>query len=136
MTEKPAGENILPPSHPFDESLCALAADMKAAGLAWVPKIGDFVWDCGKVIGHPSPFSQRIYFILNINRFLDIFQTIEKMIDQLIWLPAWHQARTICRDLKIDDQVLKEAFCSQNGFAGEKDLRIIYDIILSRLKKF
>lgn len=69
-----------------------------------------------------------------MNRFLDIFQTIETMIDQLVWLPAWHQARAVCSDLKIDDHVLKETFCSQNGFTAENDLRIIYDIILSRLR--
>ena len=134
MTKKAGGKNTLPPSHPFDESLCALAADMKAAGLVWAPKVGDFVWDNGKGIGYPSPFPHRIYFILNINRFLDIFQTIETMIDQLVWLPAWHQARAVCSDLKIDDHVLEETFCSQNGFAAENDLRIIYDIILSRLR--
>ncbi|MFP4226787.1 MAG: hypothetical protein ACLFRF_08660, partial [Desulfobacterales bacterium] len=39
------------------ETLCAFAADMKAAGLMWAPKVFDFVRDSGKVIFYLAPYS-------------------------------------------------------------------------------
>ncbi len=133
MTKKTIAWNHLPPSHPFDEPLCNLAAELKDAGLVWTPRVGDFVWDRGAVINYPSPFPGRIYFILNINRFLDIFHTRDNMVEQLVWLPSWHQARAICADLKIDDNTFMERFCQQGGFKTGKDLDTIYRIILSVL---
>jgi hypothetical protein len=134
MTQKPLEHGHLPPSHPFDETICDLAERLKSAGLTWTPRVGDFVWDKTAVINYPSPFPNRIYFILNINRFLEIYHTADQMIEKLIWLPVWHQARVICADLNIDDKMLMERFCEQGGFETEKDLSTIYKIILSSLK--
>lgn len=128
-------KNQLPPSHPFNETLCEMAAELKSAGLRWTPRVGDFVWDNQQVINHPSPFPKRIYFILNIRRFLDIFQTVDDMTDNLVWLPAWHQARAVCAELNINENVIKETFCSQGGFEAGKDLYTLYRIILSALDK-
>lgn len=135
MTHEPIPNNPLPPSHPFDDALCELAADLKSAGLKWTPCVGDFVWDPRAVINYPSPFPHRIYFILNINRFLDIFQTIPEMVDQLVWLPTWHQARAVCAALKIDNAAFRDTFCEQGGFEAGKDLDIVYRIMLSALGK-
>lgn len=134
MTQKSTEKSTLPPSHPFNETLCELAAELKSAGLKWTPRVGEFVWDSKGIINYPSPFPNQIYFILNINRFLDIFHTASAMIDQLVWLPTWHQARAICADLKIDDTILMEKFCEQGGFKTGKDLDTIYRVILSSLQ--
>jgi hypothetical protein len=38
-----------------------------------------FFWDREAVIPAPSPFPQRVYFILNLRRFMAVFGSEEKM---------------------------------------------------------
>jgi hypothetical protein len=90
---------------PFDHRLLQRALDMKKSGLPWTPETGCFVWDPQAVIEAPSPFPNRVYFILNMRRFLDIFGNIEAMQDKLVWLPTWSQATQLCRELNVDRPV-------------------------------
>ena len=89
---------------PFDERVCLRAMEMKKSGLAWRPQVGCFVWDPDEFIKPTSPFPDRIYFILSLNRFIEIFDTIDQVAEKLVWLPTWHQARLVCRQLGITDE--------------------------------
>jgi hypothetical protein len=82
---------------PFDPELCRIAAGLKAAGLPWTPHPGCFVWDPDGHIPAPSPFPGRVYFILSLPRFIDIFNSAEAVGDRLVWLPTWYQARRVCQ---------------------------------------
>lgn len=86
---------------PFDNRLLQSALEMKRAGLPWTPEAGCFVWDPQAFINAPSPFPNRVYFILNLRRFLDIFGDIESIQDKLVWLPTWYQAAQLCRELNV-----------------------------------
>lgn len=88
---------------PFDNRICRLGRELKDKGLTWRPHVGCFVWDPEGLIQSPSPFPNRIYFVLSLPRFLDIFGTVENMVAKLIWLPTMHQARTLCRQLGLRD---------------------------------
>lgn len=92
--------NDLPPI-PFTDQLLQAAKGMKEKGLKWQPHVGCFVWDDQQMIEVPSPFPNRVYFILNLGHFLKRFETIENIADKLVWLPTWHQARQICHRLNI-----------------------------------
>jgi len=118
---------------PFSRELCQLAAQLKQDGLIWHPHVGCFVWDKDKHIPVSSPFPHRIYFILNMGHFLKIFESTSKMVEQLVWLPTWHQARLICEQLSIASKEINEKLLakSQNG----DNLVILYQIILEKLKK-
>ena len=89
---------------PFDERICRRALEMKKGGLAWQPHVGCFVWDPDEFIKPASPFPGRIYFILSLARFIEIFDTIEQIAQKLVWLPTWHQARLVCLQLGIPDE--------------------------------
>jgi hypothetical protein len=86
---------------PFELSHCLAAEQLKGAGLSWKPHVGCFVWDKIGAIEVLSPFPHNIYFILNLNRFLSIFGTIEEIEAKLVWLPTWYQARLLCSKLAI-----------------------------------
>jgi hypothetical protein len=118
---------------PFAEEICQLALEMKRLGLAWAPHVGCFVWDPDKIIKQPSPFPGRIYFLLSMPRFLNIFGSVACMVENLVWLPTWHQARLICRQLEIADDVIFSLF-KQDLFLDE-DLKNIYRCICNALKK-
>lgn len=83
---------------PFDQEVLKSAYRLKRVGLPWSPHVGCFVWDRQGNISVPSPFPNNVYFILNLNRFLQIFGSLEKMSENLVWLPTTHQALELCRN--------------------------------------
>jgi hypothetical protein len=107
---------------PFDDRLRQLALTLKKEGLQWQPHVGCFVWDPDGVIEAPSPFPNRVYFILSMPRFLDIFGTVERMVEKLVWLPTWHQGNILCRRL------------GQRESDPPEDLYALYGRIASAIK--
>ena len=119
---------------PFDKRICRQALEMKKNGLEWRPQIGCFVWDPDEVIKPASPFPGRIYFILSLARFIDIFDTIEKMAEKLVWLPTWHQARLVCRQLGITDEVFERRRRRNPGTTLAEELLEVYALIMETFK--
>jgi len=118
---------------PFNQEACQLALEMKRLGLVWRPHVGCFGWDPDNCIKQAYPFPNRIYFVLSMPRFLGIFGSTINMIEKLVWLPTWHQARSICRQLEITDDVIFNRL--QQDLLLDDDLKNIYECICSALKK-
>ena len=126
-------ETDLPPM-PFDEQICRLAQDIKDLGLNWRPHVGCFVWDPDHHIKADSPFPGRIYFILSLPRFIDLLGSIEAIVEKLVWLPTWHQARLLCRRLGIaEDDIVKSAQM-KGGLSPCEDLEHVYLSIIDGLQ--
>ena len=119
---------------PFDEQICRLASDLKNLGLNWQPHVGCFVWDPDSCIKANSPFPGRIYFILSLPRFVDIFGSLAGMVEKLVWLPTWHQARLLCDKLGVSDRDLAQEWHAEKSFCPGEDLRRIYRHIANALQ--
>jgi hypothetical protein len=126
-------DSDLPPI-PFDLRHCQAAAKLKDRGLSWTPHVGCFVWDPHEVIRVASPFPGRIYFILNLGRFLKIFGSIEEISNTLIWLPTYHQARLLCERLGVDHQEVSALLASPEHARAGDELLALYTMILKRLE--
>ncbi len=120
---------------PFEERLCRQALDLKKLGLPWQPHVGCFVWDVDDVIDVDSPFPGNIYFILSLPRFIDIFGSIENIIDKLVWLPTWHQARILCQQLGVSDKNVAGDRLSDKSVSPSEELRQLYKLIASAIQK-
>lgn len=120
---------------PFSEKLCEKAAALKQAGLIWKPHVGCFVWDREGVIEATSPFPHRIYFILSMPRFMQIFKTIEHMVEKLVWLPTWNQARLLCENRGVGPEELMERMGVRSQVGVENELIQLYDIICTVLDR-
>ena len=121
---------------PFDERVCRQAMAMKKNGLVWRPQVGCFVWDSDEFIKPTFPFPDRIYFILSLARFIEIFDTIDQVAEKLVWLPTWHQARLVCRQLGLTDENLE--IWRQRDLTSPspvEELLQIYRLIIETLKK-
>jgi hypothetical protein len=97
--------------------------------------VGCFVWDPDKHIKAQSPFPHRIYFILSLPRFIDIFGSIEAIAEKLVWLPTWHQARLMCQQLGVPDQVVANIWQSQTPPSAGAELVKIYKLIIGALRE-
>lgn len=100
---------------PFTKETCRSAKRLKLAGLKWQPHVGCFVWDEAGGIKAPSPFPGNIYFILNLGHFEKILGSIEDVERELIWLPTWHQARILCKEFEISDQIVHDAISAKES---------------------
>lgn len=119
---------------PFDEALCRLALEMKRRGLPWRPHVGCFVWDPDGCIPPESPFPNRVYFILSLPRFIDIFGSIPAMAEKLVWLPTWHQARLLCRNLGVESAHTAGRDKSGTTAGPAEELAEIYRALIERLQ--
>jgi len=126
-------ENNLAPT-PFDERHFLLARELKGRGLPFEPHVGCFVWDPQKAISVESPFPDRVYFILSLPRFLDIFGSKANIVEKLVWLPTWHQARLLCRKMGIDDDRIAALWRDQSAPAPGEELLRLYQLMIDGLK--
>jgi hypothetical protein len=135
MKSTPFREELDLAPTPFGREHRLAAKGLKEKGLPWRPHVGCFVWDEAGVIEVPSPFPDRIYFVLNLGHFLRSFGTLEDMVEKLIWLPTWHQARLICKEMGMADMEVWEALCSAKFATVGSELLVMYDLILNRLEE-
>jgi len=119
----------------FDTQICQLASEIKRLGNDWQPHVGCFVWDPDKIIEVDSPFPHRIYFILSLPRFVDIFGSVEAMVEKLVWLPAWHQARLLCQRLGVTDKAVVNIWQGRISLSAGEELHKIYELIIDALQK-
>jgi hypothetical protein len=93
------------------------------------------VWDPDEHVKVESPFPHRIYFILSLPRFIDIFGSIEAIAEKLVWLPTWHQARLLCQKLGVPDRAVVNIWQSRTPPSTDEELRQIYKLLIGALKK-
>jgi len=118
---------------PFDDRICRQARQMKAAGLKWQPHVGCFVWDPEHFIKQDSPFPNRIYFVLSLPRFIEIFGDIKTMAAKLVWLPTWHQARLLCQKLGTPLDTVAKLWQDNDSLSPGDELLAIYQVIIDAL---
>jgi hypothetical protein len=126
-------ENDMAPM-PFEDRICWRALEMKKNQLVWRPHVGCFVWDPDEVIRAPSPFPGRIYFILSLARFIDIFGSIDQVAAKLVWLPTPHQAQLIYRQLAGSDSAMGQTYPESDTFSPVEELLSLYGRIIGALR--
>ena len=82
------------------------ARKLKRLGLKWVPQVSHYVWDETGIINCPSPFHDMVYYILDLKHFLRRAGTIERLQEELCWLPTWEQARELLRLQGVSDETV------------------------------
>ena len=125
-------KNLAPTA--FDERICRLASRMKSLGLDWQPHVGCFVWDPDNWIKPESPFPGRIYFVLSMPRFVEIFGSVEEMARKLVWLPTWHQACLIYREMSVTEGACDNNPPSLSSRTPTEELIRIHELIIDALQ--
>ena len=120
---------------PFSERQLLMAQKMKDNGLPWHPHVGCFVWDAEHYIQPRSPFPNNVYFILSLSRFVDIFESREKLKDKLVWIPTWHQARIVCRRMGIKEKTIARMWQEHDFKKPGDEILLLYQLIISALNR-
>ncbi len=105
MAEKSSSANT---PIPTDVQVLESARRLKLSGLPFEPRVGCFVWDPDGYIQPDSPFPHRVYMILSLHRFLQIFKTERAIAEQVIWVPTEHQTRRLLREAGPDVEIIRD----------------------------
>jgi hypothetical protein len=118
---------------PFDIRHLRLAEKLKRSGLPFHPHVGCFVWDPEGHVPTQSPFPERVYFILSLPRFIDIFGSLERIAADLVWLPTWHQARLLCERRGVPADRIALIWNREPAPPPGEELLRIYELLLGML---
>ena len=119
---------------PFSADDIALARQLRDAGLRWTPAVGHYVYDEAGLIEVPSPFQERVYFILDLKHFLRRAGTIAQLQQAMFWLPQWHQARELARSHGVADQAIAEIVSRPRTLADHTELTSLLEVVLAALR--
>ena len=119
----------------FSQPEIDAARRLRELGLNWSPEPGQFVFDEAGVIEQPSPFQERVYFILELKHFLRRTGSVDRLKSALFWLPTWHDARELLRSQGIADEEVADALIIARAIEGGSELSTLFRLLETGLKR-
>lgn len=117
----------------FTESEIDAAMRLRAAGLAWGPGPGQYVFDINGVVRSGSPFQAGIFLINSANTFEATAGGQDEMFENFVWLPTWEDCRTWLRKKGMSDKRVLDAW-ETGTEKGLTDCEVLYDLMLKILE--
>ena len=102
-------------------------------GLPWEPKAGHYVYDLTGFCKQPSPFQEKVYFILNYNYFMKTVGGVEQFKEIMLWLPTWDDARQLLRRFEVSDQEILAYLNKHEAIERGTERIALYELISSQL---
>ena len=82
----------------FNREEMSAAARLRRLGIEWQPRPGLYVWDEQRRIRPGSPFQRGVYFLLDLDCFVNYFGGIAELKQAVVWLPTWEQCRLLLEE--------------------------------------
>lgn len=118
----------------YSETEIELARQLRRDGLVWEPEPGNYVYDETAFCKQPSPFQDRVYFILNYPYFMKAVGGVDKFKEIMTWLPTWDDARDILRSLRVSDDQILEYLREARAIENRSERLALYEMIGSALR--
>lgn len=119
----------------FSETEIDLARQLQRDGFTWEPKAGNYVYDETGFCQQPSPFQDRVYFILNYPYFMRAVGGVDRFKEIMTWLPTWDDAREILRSLDVSDQLILEHLSNENAIQNGTERLVLYKLIAAKFSE-
>lgn len=117
----------------FSESEIDTAMRLRAAGLAWGPAPGQYVFDINGMVRAGSPFQAGVFLINSTNAFESMAGGQEEMFENFVWLPTWEECRSWLREKGVDDDRVMRAW-RDGQERNLSDRETLYGLILNVLE--
>ncbi|MGE0528843.1 MAG: hypothetical protein AB7P49_17395, partial [Bdellovibrionales bacterium] len=111
------------------------ARQLRDLGLPWEPQPGHYVWDEKGIIEQPSPFQERVYFILDLKHFLRRAETIEGLKTSMFWLPTWWDVRTLLKKFDVSSETIANRLHQQRAIEQDGELMELYHLLLEKMQQ-
>jgi hypothetical protein len=113
----------------FSQQEIDAARRLRQLGLDWFPAPGHFVFDEAGVIEQPSPFQERVYFILELKHFLRRTGCVDRLKTALFWLPTWHDARDLLQSQEVTDREVAAVLQNAAAIESRTELLTLYRLL-------
>ena len=113
----------------FSAAEITSARRLREAGLPWKPAAGHYVYDETGFCKQPSPFQDQVYYILNYDYFMKAVGGVERFKQIMLWLPTWHDARSLLRGYGVSDQQIADYLNERQAIATGTELLALYQRI-------
>ncbi len=117
----------------FTKDEIELAQLFKAYGLDWNPTCGQYVLDQSNLVECSSPFQDRVFFILDLKHFLRRAGNLDELKRRLCWLPDWHEARNLLRQMGVSSDQVAERLAVSRAIEFDAERLELYRIIEEQL---
>ena len=117
----------------FTEQEIKAAQHLEELGLPWTPQAGHYVLDPTEFCESPSPFQDRVYFILNYPYFMKAAGGVDRFKELMTWLPTWYDARLILKHLEISDQEITDRLDRVQAIIHGTERLELYKLIAEQL---
>ena len=117
----------------FIESEIDSAMRLRAAGLAWGPEPGHYVFDINGIVRAGSPFQAGVFLLNSTNTFEAMVGGEEEVFENFVWLPTWEECRAWLKERGLSHERVAQAW--QEGVAdGLTDRESLYTLMLGVLE--
>lgn len=116
----------------FSDEEIRVAKQLRRQGLSWEPMAGHYVYDETGFCKQPSPFQEKVYFILNYGYFMKTVGGVERFKEIMIWLPTWYDTRQILEAWQVSHQEIGEWLREQGALERGQERLALYKLILAR----
>ncbi len=120
--------------HYTDEEI-KLAKQLRDNGLPWEPKAGHYIYDETGFCRQPSPFQEKVYFILNYPYFMKTVGGVDRFKEIMIWLPTWDDARQLLRSYGVPSQQIADHLSRRRAIERGTERLVLYQLIASLLSR-
>ncbi|HBE71751.1 MAG TPA: hypothetical protein DDW52_26710 [Planctomycetaceae bacterium] len=110
-----------------------LAQLFKAYGIDWQPSVGMYVLDQSELIEVPSPFQDRVYFILDLKHFLRRSGSLGELKERVCWLPTYEQARTFLFEAGVPHRAVAKRLSNAGAIDSGNERLELYRMIEDHL---
>ena len=118
----------------FSAEEIEIARGLFASELDWEPTAGNYVFDETGFCPQPSPFQERVYFILNYDYFMKRVGGVERFKKIMTWLPTWYDCRQILGSMHVGAAEVVAALEAADALAEGSERVTLYRLIASRLR--
>lgn len=119
----------------FSQQEIDAARRLRDLGLRWFPAPGHFVFDEARAVEQPSPFQERVYFILELKHFLRRTGGVDRLRSALFWLPTWYDARELLQSQGVTDAEVADALQHAGAIESRSELLALYGLIAVGLQR-
>ena len=119
----------------YTEREIELARQLRRDGLSWEPQAGHYVYDETAFCQQPSPFQDRVYFVLNYPYFMKAVGGVDRFKEIMTWLPTWDDARDVLRAFHVSDVEVFDHLQKQRAIEKRCERLALYELIASKMRR-
>ena len=119
----------------FSETEIEAAKRLRRRGLSGKPIAGHYLYDESGICKQPSPFQEKVNFVLNHPYFMGAVGGVERFEEIMLWLATWDDLREVRRDYGASDVDVTSFLNERRAIESGQERLTLCELVESCLPK-